>query len=236
MTSRRPPPIPAGADAPILTARLLLQPVVEADAEALAELFCDERMYRFTGGQRGTLDELRASFARIQADRADDRDRTAQRNWTVRRRADGQAVGMLQAVLGDEGHSAELAWAVGVPWQGQGIASEAAQAVVVWLEARGLDTITAHINPDHRASIAVAAHAGLQPTEEFREHRGIREQLWRRQPTAEGRSLPSLRTPNFAPDGRQWPGETVVRTAVSALLLARRKSGVHIPSPPPHHG
>ena len=51
MTSRRPPPIPAGADAPILTGRLLLQPVVEGDAEVLAELFLDERMYRFTDGQ-----------------------------------------------------------------------------------------------------------------------------------------------------------------------------------------
>jgi RimJ/RimL family protein N-acetyltransferase len=74
MTSRRPPPIPAGADAPILTGRLLLQPVVEGDAEALAELFLDERMYRFTGGQPGTLDDLRATFARIQTDLANDRD------------------------------------------------------------------------------------------------------------------------------------------------------------------
>jgi RimJ/RimL family protein N-acetyltransferase len=168
-----------------------LQPVVEADAEALADVFLDERMYRFTGGQPGTLDELRASFAHVHANRAKDRGGTAaQHNWTVRRRADGQAVGMLQAVLGDGGRSAEIAWAVAVSWQGQGIGSEAAQAVVTWLEACGVDTITAHINPDHRASIGVAAHAGLQPTEEFREHRGIHELLWRRQPTAEGRSLP----------------------------------------------
>jgi RimJ/RimL family protein N-acetyltransferase len=189
MTSRRPSPVPAGADAPILTARLELQPVVEGDAEALAAVFFDERMYRFTGDQPGTLDDLRATFARIQATRANDRDGAAQRNWTVRRRADGQAVGMLQAVLGDGGRSAELAWAVGVPWQGQGIASEAAQAAVAWLEVRGVDTITAYINPDHQASIGVAARAGLHPTEQFREHRGIREQLWRRQPTAGRRSL-----------------------------------------------
>ena len=134
--------------------------MVDGDAEAPAEVFSDERMSRFTGGQPGTLDDLRTTFARVQADRANDRDGTAQRNWTVRRRADGQAVGMLQAVLGDGGRSAELAWAVGVPWQGQGIASEAAQAVVAWLEARGVDIITAHINPDHQASIAVAVRAG----------------------------------------------------------------------------
>jgi RimJ/RimL family protein N-acetyltransferase len=183
MTSRQPSPAPASADERILTARLELQPVVEGDAEALAEVFFDERMYRFTGGQPGTLEDLRASFVRIEAGRANDRDGTAQRNWTVRRRADGQAVGMLQAVFADGGRSAEIAWAVGVSWQGQGIASEAAQAVVAWLSARGVQIITAHINPDHHASIGVAARVGLQPTREFRDHRGIREQLWRWQPT-----------------------------------------------------
>jgi hypothetical protein len=78
MTSRRPSLIPAGADAPILTARLELQPVVEADAEALADVFLDGRMYRCTGDQPGTLDELRASFAHVHANRAKDRDGTAQ--------------------------------------------------------------------------------------------------------------------------------------------------------------
>src|SRR6266540_211891 len=83
MTSRQPSPAPASADEPILTARLALRPVVEGDAQALAEVFSDERMYRFTGGQPGTLESLQASFARIQAGRTNDRDGTAQRNWTV---------------------------------------------------------------------------------------------------------------------------------------------------------
>jgi RimJ/RimL family protein N-acetyltransferase len=96
-----------------------------------------------------------------------------------RRRA---AAGMLQAVFADDGRSAELAWAVGVTWQGQGIASEAAQAVVAWLVARGVQTVTASINPDHHASVGVAARVDLQPTGEFRDRRGIREQLWRREP------------------------------------------------------
>jgi hypothetical protein len=45
--------------------------------------------------------------------------------------------------------------------------------------------------------------------------------------------LDSLRTPNFAPDGPTRAGKTLVRTAVSDSLLARRKPGVQIPSPPP---
>jgi|Tabmets5t2r1_1033131.scaffolds.fasta_scaffold24181_2 hypothetical protein len=44
------------------------------------------------------------------------------------------------------------------------------------------------------------------------------------------------RTPNFAPDGPQRPGQTPVRTAVGRHLLTRRKPGVQIPSPPPMPG
>ena len=44
-----------------------------------------------------------------------------------------------------------------------------------------------------------------------------------------------LMTPKrIAPDGQQRPAQTQLRTAVGRHLLARRKSGVQIPSPPPH--
>jgi RimJ/RimL family protein N-acetyltransferase len=85
-------------DASIRTARLALLPVV--------------------------AEELRETLGRLARDRADDP--WAQRGWVVRRLADERAVGMLQAVFGDGGRSAEIAWLVGVPWQGQGLASEAA--------------------------------------------------------------------------------------------------------------
>ena len=164
----------------ILTPRLELVPVVADDAAELAEVFGDERLYVFLASNPTTAEKLRASFARLAAARLADREGTAQRNWTVRRRGDGRAVGMLQAAFSDHGRGAEIAWAVGVPWQGQGIASEAAQAVVGWLERHGVATITAHIHPDHHASAKVATRAGLRPTGEYREHERICEQLWRR--------------------------------------------------------
>jgi len=46
---------------------------------------------------------------------------------------------------------------IGLPWQGFGFASEAAQALVRWLEGRGIRTITAHVHPDHHASSSVAS-------------------------------------------------------------------------------
>jgi RimJ/RimL family protein N-acetyltransferase len=61
---------------------------------------------------------------------------------------------------------AEVAWVVGTPWQGQGIATEAARALVDWLGQQSVPAVIAHIHPDHQASAAVAAAAGLTPTDE----------------------------------------------------------------------
>jgi protein-L-isoaspartate(D-aspartate) O-methyltransferase len=187
-------------DERLLTPRLELVPVVADDAEELTDVFGDQRLYAFLASHPTTTEELRAQFARLAAARVVDKAGTAQRNWTVRHRSDGRAVGMLQAAFSDQGHAAEIAWAVGVPWQGQGIASEAAPAVVGWLERRRVSIITAHIHPDHHASAKVATRAGLRPTGEYRDHEGIREQLWRRQvqgsPPAIERSPPSESHPS----------------------------------------
>ena len=98
------------------------------------------------------------------------------RNWIIRREPGGQAVGYVQATVADDGRQAEIAWVVGVDWQGQGYAAEAAQALVAWLDSRGVTTIRAHIHPGHAASAAVARRAGLAPTG----HVGEGEQLWQR--------------------------------------------------------
>ena len=167
-------------DESIRTARLALVPVAAEDADELAVVFADERLYAFTGGRPGTVEELRDTLGRLARERA--ADPGAQLNWVARRLADGQAVGMLQAVFGAEGRSAEIAWLVGVPWQGQGLASEAATAVVRWLEERGVEQVTAWIRPDHHASESVATHAGLAVTDETRtsdRHDEV-ERLWRR--------------------------------------------------------
>ena len=116
---------PGPADERLLTRRLELVPVVADDAEELTDVFGDQRLYAFLASHPTTTEELRAQFARLAAvARVVDKAGTAQRNWTVRRRRDGRAVGMLQAAFSDQGRAAEIAWAVGVPWQGQGIASE----------------------------------------------------------------------------------------------------------------
>ena len=134
----------------------------------------DERLYAFTGGQPPTLDELRARYRRLAVGRSADGSEEWH-NWIVRRRSDGRTIGTVQATILDAGHGADIAWVIGLPWQGQGFASEAAQALVRWLEGRGVTSITAHVHPDHHASASVASRAGLSATDEIEDG----ERVWR---------------------------------------------------------
>jgi RimJ/RimL family protein N-acetyltransferase len=177
MTSQLP------VDDNVRSARLVLVPVAADDADEMAAIFADERLYIFTGGEPGTVESLRSTLGRLAADRA--ADTAAQLNWVIGRLVDGVAVGMLQAIFSRGGQAAEISWLVGIPWQGQGFASEAAIAVVAWLEARGVEQITAWIRPGHHASESVAIRTGLVVTDKTRtthKHEHM-ERLWRRQRT-----------------------------------------------------
>jgi RimJ/RimL family protein N-acetyltransferase len=74
-----------------------------------------------------------------------------------------------------EAWAAQVAWVVGVAWQGQGYAAEAARVLVGWLASRDVREIEAHIHPEHEASARVASRAGFQPSED----RVDGEQVWR---------------------------------------------------------
>jgi RimJ/RimL family protein N-acetyltransferase len=150
-------------------------PLRPEDADEMAGLLGDERLHEFIGGQPATLAELRERFARLAA--GSSRPEEAWLNWIVRRRSDSQPVGTVQATLTTHNGrpSAHVAWVIGLEWQNQGFASEAAQALVGWLREQGVEEIVAHIHPDHRASARVAARAGLQPTDDEVEG----EQVWR---------------------------------------------------------
>jgi RimJ/RimL family protein N-acetyltransferase len=55
--------------------------------------------------------------------------------------------GTVQATIstGDE-PVAEVAWVVGISWQGQGIATEAARALISWLGHQSVHAVIAHIH------------------------------------------------------------------------------------------
>jgi RimJ/RimL family protein N-acetyltransferase len=163
-------------DGSIVTARLTLTPLTVQDADEMVGALNDERLHEFIGGRPDTLIELRDRYRRSVAGPTESGD--VWLNWIVRSTHDGAAIGTVQATIStlpDARKSADVAWVIGMAWQGRGYASEAALALVNWLRAHGVDEVIAHIRPDHQASATVANRSGLYPTDE----RVDGETVWR---------------------------------------------------------
>jgi RimJ/RimL family protein N-acetyltransferase len=153
-------------DAETLTGeRLTLTPVSPLDAGEMAEVLADESLYEFTGGAPMDASDLRGRYERMTA--GSGRAGETWLNWVVRRPSDDRPVGTVQATVIDrEGvRTAWVAWVTGVPWQGQGFATEAARLVVAWLGEHGVTEVLAAVRPGHLASERVATVAGLAPTD-----------------------------------------------------------------------
>jgi RimJ/RimL family protein N-acetyltransferase len=160
----------------VSTGRLDLLPLTTAHAAEMAAVLSDPGLHTFIGGSPATPDALRARYERLVAGSPDPD--VSWLNWVIRLRDEDCLVGTVQAtvVQAIHGPPAEIAWVVGTPWQGRGIATEAAGALVTWLSRRGVSAVTAHIHPDHHASAAVATAAGLSPTDQWQDG----EQGWQR--------------------------------------------------------
>ncbi len=148
----------------LTTLRLDLFPLRPDDADEMVAVLADPRLYEFTGGRPPSSAELRERYERQTVGRSPD-GTEVWLNWIVRRRPQGDAIGFVQATIAVDGRSADVAWLIGTPWQGQGHGAEAAREMVDWLQVAGTSVITAHIHPDHLASAAVAARCGLEPTD-----------------------------------------------------------------------
>jgi len=148
---------------PIGTGRLGLLPLWVEHAAQMAAVLADPALHEFTGGAPLSPEALRSRYERLVAGSPDPA--VCWCNWVIRLRDRGCLTGTVQATISaDSGPAAEVAWIVGSPWQGRGIATEAARALVTWLGQQSVRTVIAHIHPGHRASAAVAAAAGLSPT------------------------------------------------------------------------
>jgi RimJ/RimL family protein N-acetyltransferase len=150
----------------ISTERLVLVPLKAEDADELCDVLDDDRLHEFTGDRLASVTELRDRFVLLAA--GSPRQGEDWLNWVVRRRFDSQAVGTVQATVRNvDGRTlVRLGWVIGIPWQNQGYATEAAVALVGWVRRKDVDEIGAHIHPGHRASETVAERAGLRQTEE----------------------------------------------------------------------
>ncbi|MEV6750985.1 GNAT family N-acetyltransferase [Streptomyces sp. NPDC051214] len=156
----------------ISTARLDLVPLRVEHADEMAVALSDPALHTFIGGSPDDAQALRARYRRMTAGSPDPA--VSWCNWVLRLRDEKCLAGTVQATVvpaGSDGELvAEIAWVVGTPWQGRGIAVEAARALVAWLAGNpAVRGIIAHVHPDHRASAAVAGAAGLTPTDAWQD-------------------------------------------------------------------
>jgi RimJ/RimL family protein N-acetyltransferase len=149
----------------ITSSRLDLVALRAEHADEMATVLADPDLYTFIGGSPPTVAALRARYELIIAGSFDPD--VSWCNWVIQLRESGRFAGTVQATIsaGDE-LVAELAWVVGTGWQGQGIATEAARALIAWLRQQSVTTVIAHVHPRNLASAAVASAVGLIPTAE----------------------------------------------------------------------
>jgi RimJ/RimL family protein N-acetyltransferase len=141
---------------------LRLEPLATTHAAEMEHVLADAALYEFIGGSPPSRGDLEARYARQVAGPGDDV--FAWHTWVVRLADEDCAVGYVQATVhGDDG-VAELAWVIGTPWQGRGLAVDAAAVVCEFVLASGVGRVIAHVHPDHVASQRVAARLGLVAT------------------------------------------------------------------------
>ncbi|MFJ6431721.1 GNAT family N-acetyltransferase [Streptomyces sp. NPDC091416] len=158
--------------APFATARLDAEPLRVEYADEMATVLADPALHTFTGGAPESAEELRARYERQTAGSPDPDELWW--NWVLRIRDEGRLAGYVQATV--RGPVAEIAWVTGAEWQGRGYAKEAAAGLVAHLRGGGaVRTVIAHVHPDHAASAAVAAAAGLVRSGEWEDG----EERWR---------------------------------------------------------
>ncbi len=156
-----------------VTERLALYSLVVSDAPAMAGVLSDSDLYAYTGGQPPGVDELATRY-RFQV-AGSGRHGEIWHNWIVCPVGAVDPIGFIQATV--IAPTADLAWVIGLPWQGRGYATEAASSIVTLLGGGPVHTFTAHIHPRHQASQSVARSLGMSPSG-FTDDDG--EEVWQR--------------------------------------------------------
>jgi len=145
------------------TARLVLEPLLPEHADKLYPSLREPDLYEFLDDEPPvTASVLEERYRRWSKGRSAD-GREIWLNWAARVRGTDEYVGWFQStVVGDE---AQIAYLVFVPYQRQGYAREASEAVIHHLTADlHVKVIRATADAKNAASIALAKSLGLRET------------------------------------------------------------------------
>ena len=145
------------------TARLIIRRWLDRDAEPLAAMGADVEFVRYLQGRPWTLDDAVGMIATCRATEAT----LGLTLWALETRADGALVGYCgfgrtnaACVRPD---AIEMGWGIGRPWWGQGLATEAAAAVLPLAFGRYTDAVVvAKCHADNVASERVMQRIGLR--------------------------------------------------------------------------
>lgn len=147
-----------------MTTAIALRPLRVTDATEMAAVLADPELYRYTGGEPPSVEGLERQYA-VQTRGHSSDGSELWLNRIVVAGPEQEAVGYVQATVPLDGSPAEIAWVIGVPWQGRGYARCAAALLVGELRDRGIQQVVAHIHPEHEASQRIARHLGMGPTD-----------------------------------------------------------------------
>lgn len=169
-----------GVNGPIpelTTDRLVLEPLRIEHAVEMVDVLGDDELYEFIGGFPPNLEQLTERYEfQVARNHAENEEWF---NWILRLGRHGAALGFVQATL--NGSNADVAWVVGVKWQGRGFAVEAGSRVITWFGDQGVNSFIAHIHPEHRVSQGVAHSLRFDNSGEVDEDG---EEIWQLEITA----------------------------------------------------
>lgn len=130
----------------------------------MAGVLSAPELYTHIGGEPPTTEGLTDLYARQTVGHSPDGSQQWL-NWVVLDQG-REPVGYVQASRPVDGASADIAWVIGLAWQGAGRATAAARLMVADLAGRGVEEITAYIHPENVASVGVARRLGMSPTDQ----------------------------------------------------------------------
>jgi ribosomal-protein-alanine N-acetyltransferase len=163
---------------PIVTARLVLEPLLAAHAPVLFAPLQDERIYGWISAQPPVdLERVRQLWNQRESRLSPDGEE-AWLNWAVRRASDGAYLGKVDAVVDSRSVATNLGYLFFPEFWNQGYASECARAVVEHFARRSVLLVYACVTLGNLPSERALLRAGFTRTRIIPDNDRIRGKLY----------------------------------------------------------
>jgi RimJ/RimL family protein N-acetyltransferase len=164
----------------IETDRTLIRDWRPDEADRFFDIYSRWEVARWLGAAPTTMTDRSEADRRIERWRTLNAEDSLEGRWAVERRTDGVVAGTVILVrLPDGDGELEVGWHLHPDSWGQGLASEAARAVLGHAFGRGVEEVLAVVRPDNTASLAVCRRIGMEPLGRTDRYYGSELELFR---------------------------------------------------------